>query len=88
MKIRLDEQYFIEDSGSGYSLVKWSGQYDKKGYPLYDMIKYPSNLENAIKLYARFKAIDEREEMTLKEYTEHMNTTFLLILRAIQGDKV
>ena len=87
MKIKLDEEYFIEDSGSGFSLIKWKGQVDKKGYPLYDLQKCPANLEQALRLYARFKAMDTKEEMTLSEYVESINSSYNRLSRAIRGEQ-
>ena len=87
MKIKLDESYYIEDNGSGYTLIKWTGKTDKRGDQLNDLIKYPASIEHALKLYARLRAIDEREEMTLKEYVDSINQSFLLVSRLLRGEQ-
>ena len=87
MRIKLDESYYIEDNGSGYTLVKWTGKTDKRGDQLNDLIKYPASIEHALKLYARLRAIDEREEATLKEYVDSINQSFLLVSRLLQGEQ-
>lgn len=86
MRIMLDDRYYIEDNGYGYNFVKLSDRVDKHGVPVPLITKSPSSLEHALRLYARFKAIDEKEEMTLKEYVETINSTYNSLIRATRGE--
>lgn len=92
MKIKLDENWFIEDSGKGYTLRKWTGriQADKNGkdYPVYDFENYPPTLESCLRHYVRNKVADEHEVLELKEYVLVFKKTYDKVFEALRQTKI
>ena len=68
MKIKLDNEWFIEDDGVSYELKKLSGKTDKKGNPTYAVEKHCGLLKSAIRIYIRMSQAESVDEVSLKEY--------------------
>lgn len=75
-KITIDDNWFIEDDGENYMIYKDTGKKDKNGAPLYDLVKYPSSIENALAIYARETVADADETITLNEYVQMLADSF------------
>ena len=86
MKIKINEEWSIEDNGSGYTLTKWSGKINEKtNTQINDVQKYPPSLIEAIKLYARLSAIEQTEQMTLKQYVDEINQAINRVEKMLKG---
>ena len=86
MKIKINNEWSIEDNGSGYTLTKWSGKINEKTQsPIFDVQKYPASLISAIELYARLATVEEQEEMTLKEYVDSINQKYKSLEHLLVG---
>ena len=92
MKIKLDENWFIEDSGKGYTLRKWTGRTttDKTGsvYNVYDFENFPPTIESCLRHYVRNKIADEHETLELKEYVALFKETYATLFEALRYTKI
>lgn len=85
LKIVLDDEWSIEDSGSGYTLQKWTGRTktstNKKTGEVttskdYDYQVYPATLASCIEKYVRIKVVDSLDEMALKDYVQALKENY------------
>ena len=88
MKIRLDNEWFIEEDGSGYTLRKWTGKmrtHAKTGEqsPVYEFENYPPSIDSCLRHYVRNKVVEQNEELTLKEYVEAIETLYAGVSEAL-----
>ena len=87
MKIKINDEWSIEDNGSGYTLTKWTGKVNEKTQsPIFDVQKYPATLIGAIELYARLATIEEQEEMTLKGYIDSIKQKYQSLEHLLKGE--
>ena len=78
VKIKLDEEWSINDYGSHYELVKYTGKTqelkEKNGKirvnQIYDHQSYPPTLDAAIRGYIRRKGAELEDEVSLLGYVE------------------
>ena len=88
VKIKLDEEWSINDHGSHYELVKFTGKTqeikEKSGKfrinQIYDHQSYPPTLMRGIQAYVRRKVADSEEEMSLTQYVDKIEALYLKIL--------
>ena len=87
VKIKLDEEWSINDYGSHYELVKFTGKTqeikEKSGKvrvnQIYDHQSYPPSLEAAIRSYIRRKGAEIEDEVTLNIYVDRFEKANQLI---------
>lgn len=80
MKIILDKEWFIEDDGKGYTLIKFSGKTrtDKKGNVTqeYDYQSYPPTIIACVEKYIRMSIVDSYKEIELKDYLQKFDDKY------------
>ena len=80
MKIILDNEWYIDDSGIGYTLVQFKGKtnsrINKDGIEIitedYDHVSYPPTIADCIYKYVRLSIVDKHkyESLELKDYAK------------------
>lgn len=77
MEIKLDDEWFVEDTGDCYILTHYTGKINEKtNARLYDYQVYPSTLAQAIEIYARKKVISANDQLTLQNYAKQIKEIF------------
>ena len=88
VKIKLDEEWSINDHGSYYELIKYTGKTqelkEKNGKvrvnQIYDHQSYPPSLTRAIHSYIRLKIADAEETLSLGEFLDRYEELHLQVL--------
>lgn len=88
VKIKLDEEWSINDHGSHYELLKYTGKTqeikEKNGNvrvnQIYDHQSYPPTLMRGIQAYVRRKVADSEEVVSLTQYVDKIEALYLKIL--------
>ena len=76
MRIKLKNNWYIEDEVSGYVVYKEVGV-NKDGTPKIEYQKYPSTLERCVEIIVRHNVIDDNhEEITLLDYVQKLQAEF------------
>lgn len=87
MKIILDQKWFIEDDGKGYTLNKLNDEknVDKNGKETdkYDYQTFPPTVVACVEKYVRMSLIDKNKEIELKAYLEAFNKKYKEVIEAI-----
>lgn len=94
MIIILDEEWYIEDDGNGFTLTqevmkevedKKTGEKSMKLVQVFQ--NYPPTLESCITHYVRRSTVSLQAEMTLKGYVNEICEKYGEVLKAIKGEK-
>ena len=93
VKIKLDEEWHINDHGSHYELIKFTGKTqeikEKSGNvrvnQIYDHQSYPPTLMRGVQSYVRRKVADSEEEMSLTQYVDKIEALYLKILAELNS---
>lgn len=91
MRIKLDNDYYIEVEESTYDLMFDTGKVTKEtaktkgGVPITRNHGYHSTLENAVKKYIRLKNVDQDKEVTLMQYVKDFKNNLDRITKIVGG---
>jgi len=90
MKIILDDKYYIEDNGAGYTLTREPDMVlDKTGKlkPTGGFKKYPGTLQQTIITYMRYSTHEKIDSISLKDYINLLTVKTDELIAAITGKK-
>ena len=85
MRIKLSDNWFIEDEVSGYVVYREVEKVvkDKEEKTKVDMV-FPVNLERCVEYIVRKNVISKSEEISLKEYVDDMRKEFNQIMGEVK----
>lgn len=93
MKIILDKNWYIEDDGAGYTLIKFSGKEvrntQKDGTvritQQYDHQSYPPTITACIEKYIRLAMVEKHRAIELGEYIQEFKNAYEQVAEQIKS---